>query len=213
MALQPGDSVDLDTYDYAADVLTMPAVKRKLMLEALSNRMNGDDRNAVTAETGTTAEEFGDPYNRITVLTVSTTLPAIAGGAELGVGKLLATLPAGRLIVKSCTMSLAITQSDGNITNDTPDVGIGTTIASGAVALLGGTAAFENLVTGQAAGDCDGAVTTGGDIPTAGIPLVIAAGGDHTVYANVADDWAASGDAAAALAGTVVLHWSPASPT
>ncbi len=38
--------------------------------------------------------------------------------------------------------------------------------------------------------------------------LVIASGDPHTVYFNVADDWAASGDAAAAIAGTVVLDWS-----
>mgnify|MGYP003346225910 CR=1 FL=1 len=44
-------------------------------------------------------------------------------------------------------------------------------------------------------------------IRTANVPLVSESGGAKTIYANVADGWAASGDAAALLAGTVVLNW------
>ena len=38
--------------------------------------------------------------------------------------------------------------------------------------------------------------------------LVIEAAGDHTVYLNVADSWAASGDAGALIQGTVTLEWT-----
>ena len=102
-------------------------------------------------------------------------------------------------------MSVAITQTEGNITADTPDVGIGTTIGSGVVAVLGGTAAFENIITGQTAADCDGTATVktiGGQL------LVVETGDNHTIYLNVADGWAADGDAAAILTGRVVLNWS-----
>ena len=157
-----------------------------------------------TPATGVTAVEEGSGNIHKTTLTVSTTLPAIAGGADLAVGKLLYTLPAGAVIVDSAYMSLAITQSEGNITADTPDGGLGTTIGSGAVAVLGGTAAFENILTGQTFADCDGTAKVK---TVADQPLAIETGGDKTVYFNVADGWAASGDAAAALAGTVVLFW------
>ena len=168
-------------------------------------RLEGSaDANVGTAAAGVTAAEFGNAYFHRTVLTVATTLPAIAGGANLAVGNLLYTLPAGAVVVNCAQMSLAITQSEGNITADTPDGGLGTTIASGAVAVLGGTAAFENILTGQAFGDCDGAV----ELITVAPGFVIEAAAAHTVHFNVADGWAASGDAGAALAGQVVLDWS-----
>lgn len=154
------------------------------------------------------AGEYGNPYRHHTLLTVATTLPAIAGGANLGVGKLLYTFPAGPILVNSVFMSLGITQTQGNINADTPDVGMGTVIASGAVAVLGGTATFENLVNGVAAANCTGTATAAGGVPTAGVPLAIAAGAAHTVHFNCADGWAASGDAAALLAGYVIIDWS-----
>lgn len=161
-----------------------------------------------TAATGVTATEEGTGFRHRTTLAVSTTLPAIAGGANLAVGKLLYTFPAGVVVVHAAHMSLAITQSEGNITADTPDGGLGTVIGSGAVALLNGTATFENILTGQTFNDCNGTAEVKALGPTAGIPLIIESGDAHTVYFNVADLWAASGDAAAALAGTVVLDWS-----
>lgn len=153
-----------------------------------------------------TVKEYGSAYAHTTVLTLtgsSAVLPDIAGGAALGVGVLLYTLPAGACIVTGSKMSVAITQTDGNITADTPDIGLGTTIASGGVAVLGGTAAFENILTGQTAADCDGTATT----KTVDTSLVIESGGGHGVYLNVADTWAASGDDAAILTGTVTIHW------
>jgi len=159
--------------------------------------------NLGTANTGTTAAEYGDGRVHQTVLTVATTLPAITGGADLAVGKLLYTFPAGEIIVESAHMSLAITQSEGNITADTPDGGLGTTIGSGAVAVLGGTAGFENVLTGQTFNNCNGTA----EVLTLVTSLVIADAANHTLYFNVADGWAASGDAAAGLAGTVIVNW------
>lgn len=190
----------LDGSSYANDTASIVPVLD-------SSKMLRTTANVGTAATGSTAVEYGDGKRHTTVLTVSTTLPAIAGGADLGVGKLLYTLPAGECIVESAYMSLGITQSEGNINADTPDGGLGTTIASGAVATLDGTAAFENILTGQTFNNCTGTAEVKTAIPTAGVPLVVTTAGDHTIYFNVADGWAASGDAAAALAGTVVINW------
>lgn len=165
------------------------------------------NRNQVGSPGGTyvLAEEYGDRHAHRTVLRVNTTLGAIAGGANLGLGKLLYTLPAGEVIVRAASMSMAIKQTDGNITADTPEVGLGTVIASGAVAVLSGTATFENILTGQVAADCNGTATVK---TVADQVLVIATAGAHTVYFNVADGWAASGDAGALLYGAVVLDWT-----
>jgi len=131
----------------------------------------------------------------------------LQGGADLAVGKLLYTLPVGANLIENAYMSLAITQTDGNINADTPDVGLGTVIASGAVATLDGTAIFENIITGQTAANCTGTATVKTTAPTAGTSLAIETGDAHTIYANVADGWAASGDAAALLTGTVIIDY------
>jgi hypothetical protein len=151
---------------------------------------------------GVTAQEFGDKYNHTTVLTVQSTFPAIAGGADLAVGKLVYTLPAGACIVGPTRMKVSVNGAAA-IQADTPDIGLGTVIASGAVAVLGGTATFENILTGQTMTDCNGTVTDAA-VTT---ELAIAAAGAHTIYLNVADGWAATGDAAADVNATIVLQW------
>jgi len=158
--------------------------------------------NLGAAASGVQATEYGDKYQHVTVLDISTVFPAIAGGADLAVGKLLYTLPAGGAIIEASRISVAI---DGvaAIQADTPDIGLGTTIASGAVAVLGGTAAFENILTGQTMTNCNGTATTA----TLGTELVVADADSHAIYLNVADGWAATGDPAADVRGRVVIHW------
>ena len=157
---------------------------------------------AGTADTGVTVFEGGDKVNRWTRMTINTTFPAIAGGANLAVGKLIYTLPAGEILITGTSMSVAIAGAAA-IQADTPDIGIGTVIGSGVVAVLGGTATFENILTGQTMTDCNGTAT----VATVSTNLVIAAAGAHTVYLNVADGWAAGGDASADVSGTILLTW------
>src|SRR3990167_1335670 len=92
--------------------------------------------NIGTVATGSTVVEYGDGLYHTSIITVNTTLPAIAGGANLAIGKLIYTLPAGACVVSFPYISIAITQTQGNINADTPDVGLETTIASGVVAFV-----------------------------------------------------------------------------
>lgn len=190
--------------DYQGFVDVDPADVHALVGEGYGRSFSGFDvRDQGGANAGVTAVEYSDGIRHKTVLVVDTVLPAIAGGADLAVGKLLYTLPAGEILVEAAYMSLAITQTTGKITADTPDGGLGTTIGSGVVDVLGGTSAFENILTGQTFNDCNGTAEVASSAPA----LLIAAGGNKTVYFSVADGWAADGDPAAILAGTVVLHW------
>lgn len=146
---------------------------------------------------------LGGPQGYQTRLDVVTTMPAIAGGASLSVGKLLWTYPAGVIYHRGAAMSLALKQSQGNVTADTPDGGLGSTIAAGANALVSDTAGAENFLTGQTFNDCNGTVENKA-VDTA---VVIEAADAHLGYFNLADGWAASGDAALILRGTVWLFW------
>lgn len=166
--------------------------------------------NNGTANTGVTAVEYGDGYNHTSVLTISKTdALTFADNANLGDGYLLYTLPAGAVVVDYCYMSVAITSAANEQKTDTPDVGLGTVEASGAIATLDGTATFENLITGQTTTNCNGTAVVKTTLPTAGTPFIVATGDAHTIYFNVADGWAdiAGADLTADISGTVVIVW------
>jgi hypothetical protein len=162
-----------------------------------------DDQSGITAHAGFTTETWGSPEGYRTRVTCNTTLPTIAGGASLSVGKKAVTLPAGKRLINGSGIDLLLKQSQGNVTADTPDLGLGTTIAAGANALCSDTAGAENILTGQTMNDCDGTVEST-QVTT---QLTIAAADSHDIFVNVCDGWAASGDAALGLAGTFEFWW------
>jgi len=158
-----------------------------------------------TPNTGVTATESKSGQQHVTKLTLSAlVVSAIAAAGAEAVGKLLYTFPAGAVLLRAAHLDLELTNTDGDIDADTPDIGLGTTIASGANATLEavGTGA-ENVLTGQTTDDCDGTATVKGVTDQA---LTIQANDDHTVYLNVADTWA-DDDTGLKATGTVTLEW------
>ncbi len=157
-------------------------------------------KNTGTPASGCEAEEHGQKYRRTTILTVSRTLPAITGGGAQAVGTLLYTFPAtGTSKIVDVAINLAVTQSEGNINADTPDTGLGSVVASGAVSTLDGTATFEDVLTGQTLTDCNGTELK--------VSVSLLSGSLSELYFNVADTWAASGDSGASVSGTVEISW------
>ena len=162
--------------------------------------------NIGTEATGTTAVEYGDGAFHQTVITVDTTFPAVTGASTYGVGTLVYTFPDGAVDVKATYISMAITGAEALIAADTPEVGVGTTIGTGGAATIGAiNAAAENMMVGtsNAAADCNGTPKVTHEATS----LVIATGGDHTVYFNTADDWTGA-DTAPVIAGTIIIEWT-----
>jgi len=159
-----------------------------------------------TANTGVTATHYtGDGKNFTTKLVVSQAdALTVADNAALGDGYLLYTFPAGAYSVTSIKMDMAITLAED--TTATPDVGLGSVEATGAVSVLSGTATFEDYLTGQTAADCAGTAT----LKTAAAALVVEAAAAHTLYFNAAATWAdtAGADLTGDIAGEVWIQWS-----
>ncbi len=156
--------------------------------------------------TGLTVAEYGNEAFHKTVLTFdAVAVGSATGAASLGFGKLLYTLPAGACIVRSSKLNLAL-QGTGTVDADTPDVGLGTVIASGVVSVLSGTATFENIHTGQTFNDCDGTAEVHSALATSSpFALVIETADAHTLHLNIADGWA--GADALTATGTVTIEW------
>lgn len=163
-----------------------------------------------TPNTGVTAVTYGDGRNFTTVLTVSVTdAITVADNAALAVGYKVFDFPTGAIVVSSAYMSMAVTLAED--TTATADVGIGTTIGSGANAVLSGVGAgAENIITGQTAADCNGTATVKTIVNQI---LAIETGDSHSVYFNVADTWAdtAGADLTGDIAGTITLNWTKVS--
>lgn len=161
-----------------------------------------------TAGTGVTASTTGDGVNFTTVLTISATdALTLADNAAIADGHAIFTFPAGSILVGAVTMSVGVTAASTELQADTPDVGLGTLVGSGAVATLNLVdAAAENIITGQTAADANGTATVASANPS----LIIATGDSHVVYLNVADTWAddTGGDLTADIAGTVTINWT-----
>jgi hypothetical protein len=166
-------------------------------------------QNVGAAGTNVTAVEYGDGVQHTTVLTIAGLDFTIAAAADEAIGNLIYTFPAGVHVHKVSYMSVAL-QGTGTVDGDTPDVALGSVEATGAVALLNGTATFEDYITGQTAADCNGTATVAGPLgATAGILTGIslnAAADAKTVYLNIAAGWAGADTATAS--GTVVLEWT-----
>lgn len=184
---------------------TSPAVSTAAILDSGGDLRNGSNNGTVGSNVS--AIEYGDGFNHTTVLTLSSVIGAIGDNVSLAIGELIYTFPAGSLTIISSYMSVGITLNGGTPTTDTPDVGLGTVIGSGAVALLSGTATFEDIITGQTAADVAGTATVIETEPTAAAPFQIATGDAHTLHFNYADAWADVTAAAASISGTVVIHW------
>lgn len=145
----------------------------------------------------------GETYHvtQINIADMSLITPAAA--ADLASGKLIYTLPGGRITIDKVYLNLSVDTGGSTVSADTPDLGLGTTVASGAVATLDGTAAFEDVLTGQTMGDVDGTAK----VATAASTLTLEDDDDKTIYLNIADGWVGAEATGVQATGTVILVW------
>jgi hypothetical protein len=183
-------------------VMEVTALGDVTITEAVNTDSGGESLPVGTPGTNVTAVHYGDGVNVTAVLTL-TDIPLTVGASEnLAVGSLIYTLPAGNITIHNSYEQVNL--SGVTVTTDTPDVGLGTVVGSGAVAVLGGTATFENIQTGTAAPDTNGT----DEIAASAAGLNILTAGAHTVYLNWADGWGANTDADGLVNGTVILNYT-----
>lgn len=166
----------------------------------------------VTAGAGTvTVEEYGDGRDVTTILTLTNFIVgALAGAAaSLGIGNKVCSFPAGVHVFQVSYINLGFTCAG---TSKTPKVGLGSVIASGAVAVLSGTATFMDYLTQQTATDSAGTAAPFGPLaPTAGAFAGIAlntAALIKDIFLNAAVAWAADNTGNLTATGTIVLRWT-----
>jgi hypothetical protein len=156
------------------------------------------------------AVEYGDGFHHITVLTLTAHIVGTPGaGANLAFGSTLYTFPAGTHVHYTTYSNIGLTA--GTQQDDTPDVGVGSVVASGANATLNGTT-NEDYITGQTwASTLDGTAEIDGPLgASAGVLTGIslnAAADSKKLILNAADGWHASITGNLTAAGTVIIVW------
>lgn len=156
--------------------------------------------------------EYGDGRDMTTVLTLTNFIVgALAGaGAALGLGNIVVAFPAGAHLELVYYQNLSLTAAGTAVTTLT---GLGSVIASGAIAVLSGTATFQNRLVGQslstaAAGGTAAAALLGA---TAGIGTGIslnAAASIKNVFVNSSGTWNADNTGNLTATGTISFKWT-----
>lgn len=166
--------------------------------------------NVGAASAGVVATEYGDGMHHTTLLTLaSLAVGTPNAGNNLAIGVQVYEFPAGVHAHKYSYLSLGLLQG-GNDT-DQPDLGLGSVIGAGAIAVLnGGT--MEDYITGQTwTATCDDTAQAAGPLGAkAGILTGISlnkAGDEKSVFLNVADGWHAGVTGDLAATGTIILVW------
>ena len=159
--------------------------------------------------------EFDGGVMRVT-LTLAGFSFNIASDAALAVGQKVYTLPSncfvkplGGIVKITSTCATGLSATAG-------EVGLGTTIGSGAVATLGGTAAFENVMEGQTIANHVAATAlaiqeAANPAPqtASGNGILDATAADLDVHLNIASTWnqTAAEDVTVTAGGLVVFEY------
>lgn len=167
-----------------------------------------------TAGTSIAAIEMGDGNKRRTLLRVTAPISLVTtpDTAALAGGALIYTFPAGVIIVERVYGDVGLDIDDNANDEDTPEIGLGTVIASGADATLGASVTtFENLWGPHVAAGCDVIATPADAGQFTTVPSFVIRGTEaHTVHLNAADTWANGAGTADvfAQAGRFVIDWT-----
>ena len=180
-----------------------------MVTESIVQWPEGQTGDNVGTAASTDVTEYGNGRDHETLLTFTTFSTADVGdNASLGTGILVYTFPAGYIVVDWTYLRLVVAPAGAENDAIVADLGVGTTIASGAVSLLDGTPAFEDFLTGFAVTTDDSTEAISAKTPTVGTPMYIATGDDHTVNINFAAAWASSSAQTCTITGALILKWN-----
>jgi hypothetical protein len=169
----------------------------------------------VTTGATTVATERGDDFWHYTGLALTAfAVGTIPDNAAARIGAKFYTLPAGDILVEAVALSGGLTGAV-SVTAQTPEVGIGSVVGSGAAATLSTT--FEDYIDGGAAGIINGSNTAPdlagttfrkGMVATSAQGVLVLSSGSHDMFLNAAATWAdVTAAGAATFTGVISFRW------
>lgn len=150
--------------------------------------------------------DVGDEFNRTTVLQSKADVAySVAGAGNAAYNMPVYTFPQKILKIDSASLKVGL-QAAADITA-TPSIALGSAAATGAVAVLTGTATFIDIIANSAMADTNGTVKT-----STGAPDLL--GTASTVaYLNIAAAWSAADTLTLTSGSQIIIHWKPLDST
>lgn len=162
-------------------------------------------------------QQSSDGIRYRSIIRVNSLVKNIASDASLGFGEHIATFPSGLIRPVAGFVSMSSLCPTG-LSATAGDVGLGTTIASGAVAVLGGTAGFEDLMEGTTLANHVAATPLAsvkanlapiqvGTTATHGNQILDGSGTAKKIHLNIASAWNQTAAENFTFSALVVLDW------
>lgn len=188
----------------SAEGTLSPDVRKR---RAIDNLMSFTDAVELEAGVGGQVNYLGGGMYEAVLKFDDFDIGDIGDNANLAFGAKILTLPEGSYHMLGGGLSGTLF-ADVSVKSDTPEIGVGTTAATGAQATLGAVAATaEDIIGPFVAASINNGAVAGFNVASG--PKAIAAGsGGQALYLNAADGWA-NVDAVGALlfTGTIVLRF------
>ena len=214
----PVDDIDCNSLSVTAGITA--ATLNVAGITNTGTSTNATGAGTVTTAATTTATEYSDgARSHLTVLSMTNFAVGTSGdNAALAIGAKFYTWPTGKdILVEWAAIDGGVTAAI-SVTTDTPEVGIGTVIASGANATLT-TATWENIIDGGASGSSVDAAAVAPDVAGTAIrkkslttvtPIIKASGGAaRDLFLNAAVTWAdVTAAGAVTFTGVIILKWT-----
>ena len=168
--------------------------------------------NVGTVGAGTVvAAEYGDGFNHTTVLTLTAFVVGTPNaGNNSAIGGLIYTLPAGVNVHQTSYYNIGLTV--GGVQTDTPEIGIGSVVGSGAIATLDNGTMEDYVISNAWSSTLDGSAEVFGPVGAqAGVLTGISlnkAADVKEIYLNSADGWNAGLTGDMTADGTIILIWN-----
>lgn len=158
-----------------------------------------------TPATNWSVKEYGNNLERLTILTCNTayTITVASGVGNLGVSSLLYTFPAVDMTINASASIVGSLQAAVTPATATAVIGVGTTPAAGAIAVL--AAAMRNIVGSNTLPNLNSTAFDYVDIQSAAVN----GSANPAAYLNIANNWAASDTITVPVGFKVMFHWKP----
>ncbi|MBS0654667.1 MAG: hypothetical protein JSR46_02720 [Verrucomicrobia bacterium] len=150
-------------------------------------------------------KEYGDNCGRFTILTCNTAfnITVASGVGNLGVNTLLYTFPAVDMTINASAAVVGSLQAAVTPLTATAVLGVGTSPATGAIAVL--SAPMRNIVGSNTLANLNSTAFDYADIQLG----VVNGSGNPAAYLNIANSWAASDTITVPVGFKVMFHWTP----
>ncbi len=177
----------------------------------------GPETVGTVTTVGTTAvTEYANGPKHLTKLVFTAfSVGTIVESTSLGFGSKFYTMPAGTQIIDSMTMIGALT-SAGTTKTDAPETGVGSVVATGAVATLT-TSTWETFIDGGAGGatgdadnkpaDINGTEFYKANLSTIRPIMQTTPGVVKDLFLNVADAWTSTSNGLITFTGVITIEW------